>query len=256
VQKGAAPGRRVPARNASRGYPKSESNRINFLSHKIFSSPPLSPSSSSFSAFSQPSLLSLPFFRSLLFLLRFLVRQNNPDVDSSVSKSALRFARAGLHPFESRTLTDDRFLHDQAVRFQVRVVFRVRDRALERLINQDRGLLRCESENVQRGRNRQTLDLSRDFARLNAEILAYLCIDLTSIYFKLTFEASTWSRSPTLIFPSQNPQSPRRKSAGAHPPPQRPIFLLAAHYPKRHSNLHTVLLRQCSRPRTTIGLSR
>ena len=35
---------------------------------------------------------------------------------------------------------------------------------------------------------------------LKGEIRAYLCIDLTSIYFKLAFEASTWSRSPTLIF--------------------------------------------------------
>ena len=50
--------------------------------------------------------------------------------------------------------------------------------------------------------------------------------------------ASTWSRSPTLFFPSQNPQSPRRKSAGAHPPLAASRSLIAAHHPHRHSDFH------------------
>src|SRR5205823_12582087 len=105
-------------------------------------------------------------FGLLLRLLRFLVRQNDSDVTGSFQNPRTASACASIHSFESWAFADDRFLHDQAVGLQVRVVFCVRDCALERLINQERGLLWRESENIQRRRNRQTLHLSRDFARL------------------------------------------------------------------------------------------
>src|SRR4051812_19846559 len=106
-------------------------------------------------------------------------------------------ARTCHHSFESWTFAHDRFLHDEAVDFQVRVVLRVGDRALERFVDQERRLFGRKSENVQRRRNRQALDLSRDFAHLkcgNPRILIYRS---NFHYFKLTLEASTWSRSPT-----------------------------------------------------------
>ncbi len=39
-------------------------------------------------------------------------------------------ARARHHPLHRRSLAYDRFLHDQAIDAQVRVILRVRDRAL------------------------------------------------------------------------------------------------------------------------------
>src|ERR1700730_13287132 len=73
--------------------------------------------------------------------LRFLVRQNDPNVTGPLQNSGAASAGTGLHSFESWTFTDAGLLHDQAVGFQVRIVFGVRDRALERFVDQERCLL-------------------------------------------------------------------------------------------------------------------
>src|SRR5205814_6013488 len=105
------------------------------------------------------------------------------------------------HSFESWTFANDRFLYDQPVGFQIRVVLCIRDRALECFVDKERCLLRRESENVQRRRNRQTLDLSRHFAHFewrNPRILIYRS---NFHLFKVILGcASTWRRSPTFIF--------------------------------------------------------
>src|SRR5439155_14833166 len=66
--------------------------------------------------------------------------------------------------------------HNQAVRFQVGIVLRVGDCALQRLADQKCRFLRRECEKVECGRSRQTLDLTRNFAHLegrNPRILVY-----------------------------------------------------------------------------------
>ncbi len=54
----------------------------------------------------------------------------------------------------------------KAVDLQIRVVLRVGDRALQRLVDEKGRLLRGEGEKIERCRDRQTLNLTRDFAHL------------------------------------------------------------------------------------------
>src|SRR6266487_1725346 len=142
----------------------------------------------------------------------------------ALQNAAATASRTRHHPLERRAFTDHRLLHDQSVRFQVGVVLCVSDCALERLVDQKCRFFRRECEQIECGRYRQTLDLTRDFAHLewrNPRILIYrshfhcfafvtkvigftlvtLLTLVTSLHFKLTSDwASTWSRSPTLIF--------------------------------------------------------
>src|SRR5437867_13420089 len=107
-------------------------------------------------------------------------------------------------PLERWAFAYDRFFHDQSVRFEIGIVLGISDRALQRLVNEERRLLGRESEQIECCRDRQTLDLTRDFARLkrrNPRIL--ICRSHFHLsYLKLTSgRASTWRRSPTFIFP-------------------------------------------------------
>src|SRR5262249_5270638 len=61
---------------------------------------------------------------------------------------------------------DGRFLYYQTVRFEVRIVLRVGDCALQRFADQKRRFLRSERKQIERRRNRQTLNLTGDFAHL------------------------------------------------------------------------------------------
>src|SRR6266550_3965280 len=94
----------------------------------------------------------------------------------ALSNAAATASRTRHHPLERRAFTDNRLLHDQSIRFQVGVVLCVGDCALERLVDQKCRFFWSEREQIECSRNRQTLDLTRDFAHLegrNPRILIY-----------------------------------------------------------------------------------
>src|SRR6266550_1579355 len=172
----------------------------------------------------------------------------------ALSNAAATASRTRHHPLERRAFTDNRLLHDQSIRFQVGVVLCVGDCALERLVDQKCRLFRREREEIECGRNRQTLDLTRDFAHLerrNPRILIYRSYfhgfatlkelkkgtnATTEVLFRfnnITFCNSFnfhfisdlhWVAHPPgdgpllLFFPSPNPflESPRHKFSAAH----------------------------------------
>src|SRR4029077_10585005 len=103
--------------------------------------------------------------------------------------------------FQRRSFADGGFLHHQTVRFEVRIILRVGDSALQRFANQKCRLFRSEREQIERRRNRQTLDLTRDFAHFEGRNPRIFVCRSNFHYLKLTSDwASTWRRSPTLIF--------------------------------------------------------
>src|SRR5581483_103747 len=69
-------------------------------------------------------------------------------------------------PLERGAFAYDGLFYDQTVGLQIGVVLRVSNRTLQGLVDQKRRFLRCESQKIERRRNRQPLDLTRDFARL------------------------------------------------------------------------------------------
>src|SRR5262249_46058032 len=104
-------------------------------------------------------------------------------------------------PLQRRSFADGRFFHHQTVRLEIRIVLCVGDCALQRFANQKRRFLRSEREQIERRRNRQTLDLTRDFAHLEGRNPRVSICRSNFHYLKLTSGcASTWRRSPTLIF--------------------------------------------------------
>src|ERR1700738_550354 len=118
------------------------------------------------------------------FLVRFALRlprlacfdwdfvgQNNPDVAGSFQNAGGAFTPPRHHPLHRRAFAYDRFLHDEAIDFQVRIVLRVGDRAFQRFANEERRFFRRKSEQVERCRNRQALNLTRDFAHLEGRNL-------------------------------------------------------------------------------------
>src|SRR6266571_6907694 len=176
----------------------------------------------------------------------------------ALQNAAATASRTRHHPLERRAFTDHRLLHDQSVRFQVGVVLCVSDCALERLVDQKCRFFRRECEQIECGRNRQTLDLTRDFAHLegrNPRILIYRShfhrfatykvttlqqlhglhrkgvssfVTLVTFLSLLTFITSNSYRTGhppeagrlLLFFPSLNPflESRRRKFSASHLP--------------------------------------
>ena len=84
----------------------------------------------------------------------------------SLQDATAASSRPRHHPLHRRAFANDRFLYHQTIDFEVGVVLRVRDRALQCLVNQGSGLLRAKRDNIECRRNRQTLDLTRDFPYL------------------------------------------------------------------------------------------
>ena len=70
------------------------------------------------------------------------------------------------HPLHGRAFANDRFFYDQSIDFEIGVVLGVRHRALQCLVYQGSGFLRAKRDKIERCRNRQTLNLTRDFPYL------------------------------------------------------------------------------------------
>src|SRR4029453_119960 len=130
-----------------------------------------------------------------------LVRKHDANVTGAFQNPAGAAASTRHDTLQRRSFADGRFLHHQTVRFEVRVVLRVGDCALQCFADQKCRFLRSEREQIERRRNRQTLDLTRDFAYLERRNPRILICRSNFHYLKLTSGcASTWRRSPTLIF--------------------------------------------------------
>src|SRR5262249_4494619 len=111
----------------------------------------------------------------LLFLLRFsrlsrfnrnFVRKHNANVTGALQNPAGTSTSARHDPFQRWTLADNSLFHYQRIWFEIGIVFCIGDCALQRFANEKRRLLRRESQQIECCRNRQTLNLTRDFARL------------------------------------------------------------------------------------------
>src|SRR5689334_6728908 len=100
---------------------------------------------------------------------------------------------ASHHSPHARTFADNRFLHHQAVDLEVGVVLGVRDRAFQGLANQSRGLLWAEGDQIERGRDRQTLDSASDFARFERRNLR-ITICRTNLHFLSVKKVTTVTR--------------------------------------------------------------
>src|SRR4030095_2964654 len=156
--------------------------------------------------FARRLLLGGFLFRFLLRLSCFprldsdFVRKYDADVTGALQNPTGAAASPRHDPLQRRSFADGRFFHHQTVRLEVRVVLRVGNCALQRFADQKRRFLGSERKQIERCRNRQTLDFTRDFAHLkwrNPRIFVYR---FNFHYLKLASGcASTWRRSPTLI---------------------------------------------------------
>src|ERR1700739_1871407 len=79
-------------------------------------------------------------------------------------------ASAGASPetLEGRSFTNHRLFYQQSVNFQIGVVFRIRDGALQGLAHHNGRLLRAERQEIERIRGRAALDFPRHFPRFES----------------------------------------------------------------------------------------